>query len=86
MSAGIFGVVAVVIVSDLASGTGRFNFLLGTLGLCAGIGSSLSNIIAGFIAKIYGFHVGFISLSFIAAIGLILYTFTMPETRTLSDK
>ncbi|WP_392538012.1 MFS transporter [Legionella sp. 227] len=86
ISAGIFGVVAVVIVSDLASGTGRFNFLLGTLGLCVGIGSSLSNIIAGFIAKIYGFHVGFISLSFIAAIGLILYTFTMPETRTLSDK
>ena len=85
ISAGIFGVVAVVIVSDLASGTGRFNFLLGALGLCVGIGSSLSNIIAGFIAKSYGFHVGFISLSFIAAMGLILYTFTMQETRALHD-
>lgn len=85
ISAGIFGVVAVVIVSDLASGTGRFNFLLGTLGLCVGIGSSLSNIIAGFIAKSYGFHVGFISLSFVAAMGLILYTFTMQETKALRD-
>ncbi|CDZ76656.1 Metal-tetracycline/H(+) antiporter [Legionella massiliensis] len=86
ISAGIFGVVAVIIVSDLASGTGRFNFLLGVLGLCVGIGSSLSNIIAGFITKIYGFHVGFISLSVIATIGLFTYTFALQETRVLSDK
>lgn len=86
ISAGIFGVVAMVIVSDLASGTGRFNFLLGVLGLCVGIGSSLSNIIAGFITKIYGFQVGFISLSFIAAIGLFTYTFALQETKALSDK
>lgn len=86
ISAGIFGVVSVVIVSDLASGTGRFNFLLGALGLCVGIGSSLSNIIAGFITKIYGFHVGFISLSFIAAIGLVTYAFILQETRGLKGK
>lgn len=86
ISAGIFGVVAVVIVSDLASGTGRFNFLLGVLGLCVGIGSSLSNIIAGFITKIYGFQVGFISLSLIAAIGLFTCTFALQETKALSDK
>ncbi|WP_415072240.1 MFS transporter [Legionella sp.] len=49
-------------------------------------GSSLSNIIVGFITKIYGFHVGFISLSFIAVIGLVTYTFTLQETRALSDK
>ncbi|AUH71105.1 hypothetical protein CAB17_02790 [Legionella sainthelensi] len=33
--------VAVVIVSDLAAGTGRFNFLVGVLGLCVGVGSSI---------------------------------------------
>ncbi len=85
ISAGIFGVVAVVIVSDLASGTGRFNFLLGVLGLCAGIGSSLSNIIAGFITKIYGFNMGFISLAFIAAIGLFTYIIFLPETKKVSN-
>ncbi|WP_298623937.1 MFS transporter [uncultured Legionella sp.] len=86
ISAGIFGVVAVVIVSDLASGTGRFNFLLGVLGLCVGIGSSLSNIIAGFITKTYGFQVGFISLSVMATVGLFTFTFTLQETKALSDK
>lgn len=54
--------------------------------LCVGIGSLLSNITAGFITEIYGFHVGFISLSFIAAIGLVTYTFTLQETRLLSGK
>ncbi|MBN9230018.1 MAG: MFS transporter [Legionella sp.] len=80
ISAGIFGVMSVVIVSDLASGTGRFNLLLGALGLCVGLGSSLSNIIAGFITKMYGFQVGFISLSFIAFIGLVIYSFALKET------
>lgn len=81
ISAGIFGVVAVVMVSDLATGTGRFNFLLGALGLCVGIGSSLSNIIAGFITKAYGFHVGFISLAFMATIELFTYVFALQETK-----
>lgn len=81
ISAGIFGVVAVVMVSDLATGTGRFNFLLGALGLCVGIGSSLSNIIAGFITKAYGFHLGFISLAFMATIGLFTYAFALQETK-----
>ncbi|CEG58330.1 MFS transporter [Legionella fallonii] len=86
ISAGIFGVVAVVIVSDLASGTGRFNFLLGALGLCVGIGSSLSNIIAGFITKTYGFHVGFISLAFMATIGVFTYAFALQETKKISTE
>ncbi len=33
VSAGIFGVIGVIIVSDLAAGTGRFNFLIGAAGL-----------------------------------------------------
>lgn len=81
VSAGIFGVVAVIIVSDLATGTGRFNFLLGVLGLCVGIGSSLSNLIAGLITTTYGFYFGFISLAIIAAIGLFTYSFALKETK-----
>lgn len=83
VSAGIFGVIAVVIVSDLAVGTGRFNFLIGVLGLCIGIGSSASNLVAGYITKIYGFPVGFISLGCVAMIGLLAYTFLLPETKRL---
>ncbi len=81
ISAGIFGVIAVIIISDLATGTGRFNFLIGVLGLCIGIGSSISNIVAGFVTKIYGFYIGFILLAMIAVAGLFLYAFALPETK-----
>jgi MFS family permease len=81
ISAGIFGVIAVVIISDLAVGTGRFNFLLGILGMCIGLGSALSNITAGFITKLYGFKFGFFSLALIALIGFFIYLFLLKETK-----
>lgn len=81
ISAGIYGVVGVVMVSDLAAGTGRFNFLLGVLGLCLGVGSSFSNIAAGFVTKVYGFHMGFLFLASIATAGLFIYTLVLQETR-----
>ncbi|ARG97262.1 hypothetical protein B6N58_06080 [Legionella micdadei] len=70
ISSGIFGAIALVIVSDLATGTGRFNFLVGVLGLSVGVGSSLGNIIAGCITQLFGFHLGFFSLACLATIGL----------------
>ena len=81
VSAGIYGVIGVVIVSDLAAGTGRFNFLLGVLGLCLGLGSSISNIVAGWITSLYGFQVGFLLLASVAAAGLLVYAFVLPETK-----
>jgi MFS family permease len=81
ISAGIFSIMGLVIVSDLAVGTGRFNFLLGVFELCVGVGASISNLAAGFIAKAYGFHAGFLSLASIATVSLLLYTFILPETK-----
>lgn len=85
VSAGIFGVVATVMVSDLAAGTGRFNFLLGALGMCVGLGSSLSNLLAGFLTKTYGFHIGFFSLSIIGFIGFFICLFAFPETKDINQ-
>ncbi|MBN9226632.1 MULTISPECIES: MFS transporter [Legionella] len=84
VSAGIFGVVAVVIVSDLAAGTGRFNFLVGVLGLCVGVGSSISNLVAGYITSVYGFFIGFLSLAFVASVGLLIFGFILRETKDYS--
>ncbi|PJE15609.1 MFS transporter [Legionella sp.] len=83
ISAGIFGVVATIMVSDLAANTGRFNFLLGTLGMCVGLGSSMSNLLGGFLAKSYGFSIGFFSLCLIAFLGFNIYLFLLKETKNL---
>lgn len=85
IGAGIFGVIAVVIISDLAKNSGRFNFAQGLVALCTAIGGSLSNMLAGFAVKYEGFHGGFILLAIIAVIGSLFYGLLMPETKNMTN-
>ncbi|HEY3539084.1 MAG TPA: MFS transporter, partial [Trinickia sp.] len=64
--AGIFGVIATVIVSDLMRGTGRFNLAQGAMSLAVGTGAALSNLIGGFVADRFGFATAFVALSMAA--------------------
>ncbi len=81
VGAAIFGVLWVVIISDLARGTGRFNLLQGIIQTALGLGAFLSNFLAGFFVKSYGFNAGFLGLAVIALIGSIFFLLLMPETR-----
>jgi MFS family permease len=81
--AGIFGILVLVTVSDIAAGTGRFNLALGLTSLSISIGAGLSNLIGGFTAKTFGYHGAFLLLGTIAIIGSILYAWLMPETRKI---
>ena len=51
VAAGIFGVIAILIASDLMRGTGRFNLAQGLVALCVGVGAGLSNLTAGFVVR-----------------------------------
>lgn len=81
IGAGIFGVIGVVIISDIAKGTGRFNFSLGLMALSQGIGASSSNVMSGYVVNNFGFNTGFITLACIAVLGLCFYGIFMPETK-----
>lgn len=81
IGAGIFGVIGVVIVSDIAKGTGRFNFSLSLMALSQGIGASSSNVMSGYVVNNFGFNTGFITLACIAVVGLCFYGIFMPETK-----
>ena len=81
IGAGIFGVVTVLVVADLTRGTGRFNFTQGALATATGLGAGLSNVLAGFVVKAFGFDAGFLTLAAIAAAGLVFFALAMPETR-----
>jgi MFS family permease len=80
LAAGIFGVVAVVITSDLMRGTGRFNVAQGLMALCVGIGAALSNVVGGFVVDRFGFVVAYLILASIAAVAFIVFACLMPET------
>jgi MFS family permease len=81
IGAGIFGVLASVIVADLTKGTGRYNVTRGLIITAQGIGSALSNLLAGFIVHAHGYNAGFTSLAFIALLGLLICYFGLPETK-----
>src|SRR5205085_2872611 len=47
VSAAIFGVLLPLVIADATRGTGRFNLSQGIVGSAAGIGASLSTLLAG---------------------------------------
>ena len=82
VAAGIFGVISVLIASDLMRGTGRFNLAQGLTALAVGVGAALSNAIAGYVVQWFGYPAGFLFLAGIALCALGFFAVLMPETRT----
>ena len=86
VAAGIFGVIAVLIASDLMRGTGRFNLAQGLTALAVGIGAALSNTTAGFVVQWFGYPAGFLYLAAIAVCALAVFALLMPETKHTADE
>jgi MFS family permease len=81
VAAAIYGVLLTLVTADLAKGTGRFNFLQGSIQSAMGLGGFLSNLAFGALAKSAGFNASFGGLAAAAAVGGLLYQLRMPETR-----
>jgi MFS family permease len=80
VGAGIYGAIFPVIVADLMRGTGRFAAAQGAVLTAQGIGAALSTTLAGVIVVSAGYSAAFLALAAIAASGLLLFLFAMPET------
>jgi predicted MFS family arabinose efflux permease len=80
IAAGIFGVIAIVIASDVTHGTGRFNVAQGAVSLAIGIGAALSQLTGGFVAEHFGFAASFLTLAAVAGVALVFFLVCMPET------
>jgi len=81
ITAAVFAVMIPLIVADVAFGSGHFNLALGIVGTATGIGASLSTVLAGYATDKFGSSVAFLGLAGVAATGLLLILFVMPETR-----
>jgi predicted MFS family arabinose efflux permease len=84
-AAGIFGVISVVIASDLMRGTGRFNLAQGLVALATGLGASTSNLVAGFVVQTFGYPTGFMTLAAVAIMALLFFAILMPEPGPRSE-
>jgi MFS family permease len=81
ITAAVFSVMVPLIVADVAFGSGHFNLAQGIVGTATGIGASLSTVLAGYVSDRLGSSVAFAGLAGVAAAGLAMIWFVMPETR-----
>jgi MFS family permease len=77
----MLGVLTVLIVADLTTGTGRFNLAQGFVGTMAGVGASLSTTLSGLVTGRLGPAIGFLSIAAVALIAVLLLWLLMPETK-----
>jgi MFS family permease len=85
ITAAVFSVMVPLIVADVAFGSGHFNLAQGIVGTAVGIGASLSTVLAGYVADHFGSSIAFTGLAAVAATGLAMIWFVMPETRRSPD-
>jgi MFS family permease len=81
ISAAIFGVMLPLVIADATRGTGRFNLSQGIVGSAAGVGASLSTLLAGYLSDSFGGAAAFIGLGGLGGLGLATVWLLMPETR-----
>ena len=82
IGAGCFGVLTVLIMSDLSQGTGRFSLLQGALSTGIGIGAAMSNGLGGVLTDQVGFEfmfMFFVSFSFFYDSYLYLYNHLLSQ-------
>ena len=81
VAAGILGIMGIVINSDLAVDTGRFNFLQGLGAMSIGMGESVSQLFAGFTAQLLGFNISFLSLASVGVVGILFSPFSCQKQK-----
>jgi MFS family permease len=81
VSGAIVTVLTVVIVTDLTTGSGRFNLARGTISMVAGLAASLSILVSGYISQEMGRLPGFLSLAAVAAVATAVVWLFVGETK-----
>ena len=76
----IFGVVSILVITDLTRGTGRFNLAAGALAAMVGLGAAFSNAVGGEMVRHASFNGSFLGLAGIAALAVAVLAFGVPET------
>ncbi len=81
VSATVFGLMMPLIAADLTRRTGYLNLAIGSIGLAAGLGATLSTTVAGLVSDYAGPEFAFFGLAGAGVAALVLVFVAMPETR-----
>lgn len=81
VTSAIITVMTILVLTDVTTGTGRFNFVRGTVGTLTGIAAAVSTTATGFISQGFGAGTGFLAMAGVAAIGAVILSLFFPESR-----
>jgi MFS family permease len=81
VSAAVIGVMIPLTAADLTRKTGFLNLAIGSFGLAASLGATVSTTLAGLIADRYGLRMAFLALSAAGGVAFLAVLLVMPETR-----
>jgi MFS family permease len=77
----IIGVLTVLVITDLTTGTGRFNLAQGAVGAMTGLAASLSTIATGYLFQSIGNTGGFLAITAVAGAATGLIAIFVSETK-----
>jgi predicted MFS family arabinose efflux permease len=81
ISGAIITVLTVLVITDLTTGTGRFNLARGTIGAMSGIAASVSTIATGYVYQEFGHFAAFIFIAGVATAAVALLWAFQSETK-----
>jgi MFS family permease len=81
ISAAAVTVLTILVITDLTTGTGRFNLVRGFIGTLIAIAASINTTATGFLFEALGNWEGFLILAAASAIATASLWAAMPETR-----
>jgi MFS family permease len=77
----IIGVLTILVITDLTTGTGRFNLVVGLVAAMGGIAASISTSTTGYMFQVIGTRLGYVPLAVIAAAAAIMIWLFLFETK-----
>src|SRR2546425_12449776 len=81
ISAAAVTVLTILVITDLTTGTGRFNLVHGFIGTVIALAAAASMAATGFIFQALGQWQGFMILAGVGAIATVVLWTAMPETK-----
>jgi MFS family permease len=81
LTGAIVTVLTILVITDLTSGTGRFNLAQGILGTLMGISAAISASLLGAVVHRFGDVSGLLLMTFGTAMAMILIWLFLPETK-----
>lgn len=81
ISGSIIGVLTILVITDLTTGSGRFNLTTGVVGMLQAIAAAVSTTVTGFLFARFGTSIGFLAITSVAIAATLLLWLAVPETK-----